>query len=60
MKDVPIEDVSTLLGHSSIYTTERHYAPWNKARRNRLVQITQKANLNDPLLQNLNKRSQKS
>lgn len=59
-KDVLIEDVSTLLGHSSIATTERHYAPWNKTRRDRLVQITQEANLNDPLLQELNERSQKS
>ncbi|MCY4586951.1 MAG: tyrosine-type recombinase/integrase [Bryobacterales bacterium] len=58
--DVSIEDVSTLLGHSSINTTERHYAPWNKARRNRLIQITQNANLNDPLLQKLSKRSQKN
>ena len=55
-----IEDVSTLLGHSSISTTERHYAAWNKARRNRLVHITQKANSNDPLLQKLRKRSQRS
>ncbi|MCY4586453.1 MAG: tyrosine-type recombinase/integrase [Bryobacterales bacterium] len=52
---VPIEDVSTLLGHSSITTTERHYAPWNKSRRDRLVQITKKANVNDPLLKELMK-----
>ena len=58
--DVLFEDVSTLLGHSSIATTERHYAPWNKARRNRLAQITKAANFNDPLLKELNKRSQKS
>lgn len=36
---VPIKDVSTLLGHSSVLTTERHYAQWNIARRDRLVQI---------------------
>lgn len=59
-KDVSIEDVSTLLGHSSISTTERHYAPWNKARRDRLVYITQKANSIDPLLQELRNRDQKS
>ncbi len=35
-----IEDVSTLLGHSSVNTTERHYAQWNLARRNRLFRIT--------------------
>lgn len=59
-KDVSIEDVSTLLGHSSISTTEHHYAPWNKARRDRLVYITQKANSTDPLLQELRNRNQKS
>ena len=35
-----MEDLSTLLGHSSVNTTERHYAQWNLARRNRLVRIT--------------------
>ena len=60
MKNVPIEDVSTLLGHSSISTTERHYAAWNKARLNRLIHIVQKANSTDPLLQELSNRSQKS
>ena len=59
-KNVSIEDVSTLLGHSSISTTERHYAPWNKARRDRLVYITQKANSTDPLLQELRNRNPKS
>ena len=58
-KNVPIEDVSTLLGHSSIATTERHYAAWNKARRNRLVRITMNANLNDHLLKKLNERRRK-
>jgi integrase/recombinase XerD len=28
----PIERVSKLLGHKSVAITERHYAPWNKAR----------------------------
>lgn len=54
---VPIEDVSTLLGHSSIVTTERHYAPWNKSRRDRLVHITKKANMNDLLLKELMERN---
>ena len=34
-----MEDVSVLLGHSSIRTTERFYAPWNKSRRDRLVRV---------------------
>lgn len=33
---VPIEDVSILLGHTSIATTEKHYAPWVKGRQDRL------------------------
>ncbi len=32
LKGVSIEIVSKLLGHSSIKVTERHYAPWVKAR----------------------------
>jgi integrase/recombinase XerD len=33
---VPLEDVSKALGHESIKTTERSYAPWIKARQDRL------------------------
>ncbi len=33
---VPIEDVQILLGHTSIKTTERHYAPWVRSRQERL------------------------
>ena len=29
---VPLEDVSKLLTHTSVTTTERHYAPWVKSR----------------------------
>jgi integrase/recombinase XerD len=35
-KGVPIEEVSKMLGHTSIKTTEKHYAPWIKARQERL------------------------
>jgi site-specific recombinase XerD len=35
-KGVPLEEVSKLLGHESIKTTERHYAKWVKARQDRL------------------------
>ena len=35
LKGVSIEIVSTLLGHSSIKVTERHYSPWVKARQDR-------------------------
>ncbi len=33
---VPMEEVSKLLGHQSIKTTERHYAKWVKGRQDRL------------------------
>lgn len=35
-KGVPLEEVSKLLGHESIRTTERHYAKWVRARQDRL------------------------
>jgi integrase/recombinase XerD len=35
-KGVPIGDVSVLLGHTSVKTTERSYAKWVKARQDRL------------------------
>jgi integrase/recombinase XerD len=35
-KGVPIEDVSRLLGHKDIRVTQRHYAPWVKARQDAL------------------------
>ena len=33
---IPLEEVSRLLGHSSIKTTEKHYSPWVKSRQDRL------------------------
>ena len=51
-----IEDLSTLLGHSSVNTTERHYAQWNMARRDRLSQIVREVNACDPLPELLNRR----
>jgi integrase/recombinase XerD len=38
LKGVPIEQVSVLLGHSSLKVTEKHYAPWVKARQEQLEQ----------------------
>lgn len=44
---VPMEDVQILLGHTSIRTTERNYAPWVKARQERLEkQVTSAWKLN--------------
>ena len=39
LRGVSMQDVSALLGHSSIQTTERYYAPWNRARRDRLAGV---------------------
>lgn len=33
---VPLEDVSKMLGHNSVGTTEKHYSAWVKARQDRL------------------------
>ena len=33
---VPLEDVSRMLGHSNVATTERHYSAWVKGRQDRL------------------------
>jgi site-specific recombinase XerD len=35
-KGVPMEEVSKLLGQTSIRTTEKHYAKWSKGRQDRL------------------------
>lgn len=34
---VPLEQVSILLGHQSVKITEKHYAPWVKARQEQLA-----------------------
>jgi site-specific recombinase XerD len=40
---VPIDQVSMLLGHSSIKITEKHYLPWVKARQEQLEASVRKA-----------------
>jgi site-specific recombinase XerD len=42
-RGVSLEEVSVLLGHSSIKVTERHYAPWVKARQQRLEAAVKRA-----------------
>lgn len=41
LKGVPLDQVSILLGHSSVGITERHYSPWVKARQERLEELVQ-------------------
>jgi Site-specific recombinase XerD len=48
---VPIERVAVLLGHSSVKITERHYAPWVKARQAQLEADLVSAWRNDPIAQ---------
>ena len=50
LRGVLMQDVSTLLGHGDTATTERYYAPWNLARRDRLGRIVRKVHRDDPLL----------
>ena len=38
-KGVPLEEVSKLLGHESIKTTEKSYAKWVKGRQDRLDKL---------------------
>ena len=33
---IPLEEISRLLGHASVRTTEKHYAPWVKSRADRI------------------------
>jgi site-specific recombinase XerD len=42
-KGVPLEEVSKLLGHESIKTTERHYSKWMKGRQDRLDHLVTEA-----------------
>jgi len=35
-KGMPMEEVSKMLGHENIATTQRHYAPWDKSRQDRV------------------------
>lgn len=42
-KGVPLEEVSKLLGHESIKTTERHYSKWMKGRQDRLDNLVTEA-----------------
>ena len=40
---VPIDQVSTLLGHRSVKMTEKHYLPWVKARQKQLTASVRRA-----------------
>jgi len=40
---VPLDQVSVLLGHSSVKTTEKHYAPFVKARQGQIIAKVERA-----------------
>jgi len=40
---MPIDQVSVLLGHSSVKITEKHYAPWVKARQEQIEAIVRQS-----------------
>jgi hypothetical protein len=43
LAEIPIDQVSKLLGHSSVKITEKHYAPWVPARQQQLENSVRKA-----------------
>ncbi len=47
---VPLERVSILLGHSSIKVTEKHYAPWVRARQDQLEADVERSWAQDPIV----------
>jgi integrase len=47
---VPIERVSMLLGHRRVKVTERHYAPWVRARQDQLESDVRRAWATDPVV----------
>jgi len=48
LRGVPIDQVSMLLGHSSVKITERHYLAFVAARREQIANSLRKAWANDP------------
>ena len=50
LKGIALEDVSILLGHSSVKITEKHYAPWIESRQRRLAEHLALAWADDPLV----------
>jgi integrase/recombinase XerD len=50
LSGVPLERVSVLLGHRSIRVTEKHYAPWVRARQEQLEADLERAWARDPVV----------
>ena len=50
LQGVPMERVSVLLGHASVRVTEKHYAPWVRARQEQLEADVRRTWGEDPLV----------
>ena len=50
LSGIPLERVSILLGHKSIKVTERHYAPWVRARQEQLEADVMRSWASDPIV----------
>lgn len=50
LSGIPIDRVSVLLGHSSVRTTERYYAPWVRARQEQLEKDLERSWIDDPIV----------
>ncbi len=50
LSGVPLERVAVLLGHRGIRVTERHYAPWVRARQEQLEADLERSWASDPLV----------
>jgi integrase len=59
LNGVPIEQVRMLLGHSSIRVTEKHYAPWVRAREQQMEESLDRAIAADPLARREASKGQK-
>lgn len=59
LNGVPIEQVSMLLGRSSIRATEKHYTPWGRARQQEMEESPDRAIALDPLVRRETGKSQK-
>ena len=50
LKGVPLERVSILLGHRSVKVTEKHYAPWVRARQEQVEAEVKRTWSEDPII----------
>jgi len=59
LSGMEVKNVSELLGHSSVSTTEKHYLYWVLQRQNRLDEQVKKSHAGDPILTELRAKPRK-